>query len=186
MKNHNQEEFNKINEDEKIKMILTDIQSAIDSKDEQQINNYIKQIALNIKKLMSAANQDKVSYIIIQILNKIVATSPTMRTEACEILHESINRGLEEIEFEKKSLLELKKYLSNCKKSKEYNNLPLSFGILLYLLIMQNDRTEKLKIDADIWKCGLSGIRYIPAVSTDSQTNQLRESIEEGLKRIRK
>ena len=109
-----------------------------------------------------------------------------MRTEACEILHESINRGLDDIEFEKKSLLELKKYLSNCKKSKEYNNLPLSFGILLYLLIMHNDRTEKLKIDADIWKCGLSGIRYIPAVSTDSETSQLRESIEEGLKRIRK
>ena len=186
MKNHSQEEINKMGEVEKLDIIIANIQSSIDNKNEKEINHYINQIAVNIKKLMGSANQDKITYIIIQFLNKIVAGSPTMRTEVCEYLHEAINSALDDIKFEKESLLELKNYLTSCKKTKEYNDLPLSFCILICLLSMQNNRTEKLKVDADIWKCGLSGIRYIPKVQTDSQSSNLRETIETGIKRIKK
>lgn len=185
MKNHSQEEINKMDEIDKVEMIIADIQSAIESKNEREINNYINQIAINIKKLMTAANQDKITYIIVQFLNKVIAGTPTVRTEACELLHNNINSALDDVNFEKQSLIELKKYLINCKKSKEYSKLPLSFGILICLLAMQNNRTEKLKMDADIWKCGISGIRYIPATQPDSQVNKYRESIEKGIKVLR-
>lgn len=185
MKNHSQEEIKKIDEIDKVEMIISDIQSAIENKNECDINNYINQIAINIKKLMTAANQDRLTYIIVQFLNKVLAGTPTVRKEACELLHNNINGALEDVNFEKQSLIELKKYLINCKKNKEYSNLPLSFAILICLLAMQNNRTEKLKIDADIWKCGISGIRYIPVIQPNSEVNKYRETIEEGIKVLR-
>lgn len=186
MKDYSQEEINKMNEIDKIEMIIADIQTAIENKNEGEINNYINQTAINVKKLLKVANHDKVLYMTVQFLNKIIAGTPTVRKEACELLHNNINSALEDLEFEKQSLIELKKYLINCKKNKEYSNLPLSFGILICLLAMQNNRTEKLKLDADIWKCGISGIRYIPATETNSQVNKYRESIEDGISLLRK
>ena len=66
---------------------------------------------INIKKLITAANKDKVIYIIVQFLNKVLAGTPTVRREACELLHNNINGALEDVNFEKQSLIELKKYL---------------------------------------------------------------------------
>lgn len=186
MKDYSQEEINKMNEIDKVEMIIADIQTAVENKNEGEINSHINQIAINIKKLMKALNHDKSLYMTVQFLNKIIMGSPTVRKEACELLHDNINSALEDLNFEKQSLIELKNYLINCKKNREYSNLPLSFGILICLLAMQNNRTEKLKLDADIWKCGISGIRYIPATEPDSQVNKYRESIEEGMSLLRK
>lgn len=49
MKNHSQEEINKMDEIDRVEMIIADIQSAIENKNESEINNYINQIAINIK-----------------------------------------------------------------------------------------------------------------------------------------
>lgn len=183
---HSQEEINKMMDDEKVEIIIKAIQDAIKNKDEKQINGYINDIAQNIKFLIKNINQDKFLYIIIKRLNKIIATDSRIRNNICQNLDESIADGIDEINFEKEALLELRNYLKNSKKNKIYKDLPLSFSILLCIFLMHKQRDKKICNDGDIWSSAIKGITYIPATQTNSRTDELREVIQKGISDLKK
>lgn len=164
----------------KINIIVSNIQSAINSKDEQQLKSYIGQFVSNIRKLLKENTKDRFRYLISQYLNRIMFNFPTVRVNACVNLNDSLNRCLDEVKFEKQALLELRSYLKSCTKDKNYDNLDLAFGILVVILGMHNERNGMLSIDGDIWKCGISGIEYIPATVND-RTDTLKTAINVGL-----
>lgn len=179
--NNNENKFNeKIS---KIEMIVGDIQEAIDSKDEQQLKSYLVQFNSNIRNLLKEANKDKLRYLIIQYLNRLMANAPTVRVSASENLNEVLNKCLDEVKFEKQALLELRSYLKSFARDKDYTNLALSFGILILILGMHNERNGRLSVAGDVWKCGISGINYMP-VSTSDGNVTLKSGINEGLEAL--
>lgn len=169
-----------------IERIIYDIYKAVSDNDEKEISSHINQISINAKKLISESHKDKIGYLIAKFLNKLVAANPSARTEYCQTLNERLESSIDDIKFERQSLLELKELLKSCKKTKNYDDLPDLFVLLLAIFKMQSNRKEKMSIEANVWKCGLNGIRYMPVTPTDSIEANLRKPIEESIKKLKR
>lgn len=170
----------KCTDEERIEYVINCIQEAVSTRDDKEINSYINQIAANIKNLLKECNKDTIAYLIIRFFNKLTVNAPTVRIDACEKFDEDLANYINNIEYEKYVLKELKKYLKYCSRSKEYDKLALSFGILIAIFILHNDRTNRMKTSIDVWECGIKGIRYIP-VSKDDKMDELKVSIDSSL-----
>ena len=191
--NYNQEEINKFNEIEKIKEILNTIREAVKNNNKEIISHYIHQIALNVRKLINDANHDKFMYVILIFLNKYAATRPQIKIDACEEFHKNMKNAIGYINFEKKVLTEIQKYLRDAKKNENYRNLSLACSIMYSIVFMQCNRNNNLNTDLDVWSCGINGIRYLPPAEIseinnkiNSEINKFREYVSEGLQKLKK
>lgn len=184
------EKINKIIEDEEFDIALVDVERAIDGKDKLEIEDIIDEMIENIKDMIKDANRDKIGYVIMKYLsklqNKIGAYSPMLRAEFYQVLYERINEGLDCIKFEKQTLVELKRYLINCKENRYYDDLMVAFHVLVGLLGMRSERIEQLDIDIDVCQCGSKGIDYIPNNEPCSQEDNSKVIVEEKMSLLRK
>lgn len=181
------ENYNVINgtNEEKIEFVISSIGEAVNNRDMKAIDSYVSQIASNVRKLLKECNKDTIAYIIARFFNKLIANAPTVRIDACERFDEDISNYINNIEYEKYVLKEIKKYLKYCSRSKEYDNLSLSFGILMSVFILYNNRIEKMKISSQVWGYGIKGISYIP-VSKNDRVDELKEAIDDSLNILRR
>ena len=182
-----EENFDIINgtNEEKIEFVISSIGEAVNNRDKKEINSYVNQIASNVRKLLKECNKGTIAYIIVRFLNKLIANDPTVRIDACERFDEDISNYINNIEYEKYVLKELKKYLKYSSRSRDYDNLALSFGILMSIFILYNDRTQKMKISTQVWDCGTKGISYIP-VSKNDRMDELKDAIDSNLYILRR
>ena len=182
-----EEKFDIINRtnEEKIEFVISSIGEAVNNKDKKEINSYINQIASNVRNLLKECNKDTIAYIIARFLNRLIANAPTVRIDACERFDEDLTSYINNIEYEKYVLKELKKHLKYCSRNNEYDKLALSFGILMSVFILHNDRTEKMKISTQVWDCETKGIRYIP-VSKNDRMDELKDVIDSSLNILRR
>lgn len=170
-----------------IESILNEIKIAIETKEESQLELYIELITKLIKERKKEANYEKNFYTIAMFINKILnALSFSLlevENEIWQNLFENMYTHIDEIKFEKKSLLVLKTILKHYKKEKNYNEIDTIFLILLYIIAMQNIRREEIINDNMIFDCSMKGIHYIPATRKDGiNTNELRETIDTKIK----
>ena len=150
----------------KIDKVLFDIATAINNNDRQQINNYINQLLNNVRNLRNECNKDALRYHITKFLLRFLTTFPSVKVNACENFETFLIEALDSVRFEKEALQELSNYLTFSKKNGEYdNNLLISFGVLMTILIYHNNRMEEAHLSSKIWNCGMSGITYFPSSS---------------------
>lgn len=182
-----EENFDIVNgtNEEKIGFVISSIGEAVGTGDVKAIDSYVSQIASNVRKLLKECNKDTIAYIIARFLNRLIANAPTVRVDACERFDADLTNCINNIEYEKYVLKELKKYLNHCSRNKEYDNLALSFGILMSVFILYNDRIEKMTISSQVWDCGIKGISYIP-VSKSDRMDELKEAIDDSLNILRR
>lgn len=171
--------------EEKIGFVISSIGEAVNNRDVKAIDSYVNQIAYNVRNLLKECNKDTIAYIIARFLNKLIANAPTVRVDACERFDADLTNCINNIEYEKYVLKELKKYLKYSSRSRDYDNLALSFGILMSIFILYNDRTQKMKISSQVWDCGTKGISYIP-VSKNDRMDELKEVIDDSLNVLRR
>lgn len=181
------EKFDIVNgyNEEEAKFVIESIENVINNRDKKEINSYINQILFNIKKLLRECNRDTIAYIIIRLLNKFIANAPNVRVDLCEKFDNDLVDYINNIEYEKYVLKELKKYLKYCSRSCEYDNLDLTFEILISIIILYKDRRNKLVNSVDVWECGIKNIDYIPVANND-KTGELKESIDSNLNILRR
>ena len=181
------ENYNVINgtNEEKLEFVISSIEQAVNNRDMKAIDNYVSQIASNVRKLLKECNKDTIAYIIARFLNKLIANAPTVRVDACDRFDADLTNCINNIEYEKYVLKEIKNYLKYCSRSKEYDKLALSFGILMSVFILYNDRIEKMKISSQVWDCETKGIRYIP-VSKNDRMDELKQTIDDSLNVLRR
>ncbi len=164
--------------------IITDFQILINSDRVQEALEHITEL---LKLLILETNHSKIRYIILKVLNNIMArTNPKLSVNACPYLNESLVKGINDINFEKQVILELQTYVKDCKKNKNYSTLPWALTIIYEIIEMQKNRNAKISTDLDIYQCGIKGIKYIPSIPQNNETDQLRENIENHLQRIRR
>lgn len=182
-----EENFDIVNgtNEEKIEFVISSIGEAVNNKDKKEINSYINQIAKNVRKLLKECNKDTIAYIIVKLLNRLIVNDPTVRKGTCEKFDADLANCINNIEYEKYVLKEIKKYLKYCSRNNEYDNLSLSFGILMSVFILYNDRTQKMKISLQVWECGIKGISYIP-VSKNDRMDELKDAIDSSLNILRR
>lgn len=163
---------------EKMEKLFNSIEEAVDSKDKSKINNYVNNLAYNIRKLLMNAGEEKIRYIIAKYLNRLFSTLPTVRVSACENFDECLKFAIENIDIEKKYLLELRNYLNSSKKTQDYTQLSTAFNVLMVIFIMHSVRNEKINLDVNIWNFGTKGIGYIPTSNTNFL--QSKETIDKA------
>lgn len=154
---------------------LINIQKALDKKDTEQLKNYIIMNKRIVQSLLNSITIDKIAYIIMQFKISKVKES--------YIANESFCSFLTNIDFEKKALLELKTILNSIKKNENYNYLPLSFHTLIFLAIMQNKAREIVITD---FKCNLSNIVYLPAISQEKEIEKFKDKISKNIKILKR
>lgn len=184
--NYNENELVKMSERRMIELIFNDIQVAVIDGDEKLIDEFISRIAVDVKSLIALTNQDRVEYSVLRFINRFVAVNSKVRVNVCEKMDDALKSGIEGAKFERQSLLELKRYLKDVKKMKDYSNLALSFNILIAIFLIQNDRKDKLCMDANVWRLGINGIGYMPVVTKEISLCEQRLPIKEGISRLRK
>lgn len=171
---------------EKVDMIISEIKEIVKRGNKKEINDMAGQILTNLRNLSKHSKKDEVLYNVLILLNKIVSANPSYRNGACQDFNDNLISMVENVKFEKKALQDVRKYLANLKRTKEYDNLALSFGILIALLSMQTDREKILYEKMEVWQSGISGIKYVPAESvSDNHLNTYEQSIEKGLKKLK-
>lgn len=169
-----------MNEDDMVEFAIECIGEAVSNNNLKQISSYINQINNNVRNLLIDCNKDMIICLIDKLYNRLVSNFPSIRMDVCERLDEDLTIYMSNIEYEKYVLKEVRKYLKYCSRRHEYDDLTLSFGILIAILILHNDRTDRMKTSIDVWECGISGIRYIP-VSRNDKIDELKESIDSSL-----
>lgn len=167
-----------------IEDMLADIEEALLKNDKEKLNFYIKKIARCTKNLMNDANLDKILCIVSQFLNSAFTNRHIINEESFEIFNNSIKRNIEDIIFEKEALLELNHFLKHCEKNGEYNKLPLSFVILVYIFLLQNNRKKTIQAEHEILQCRLNGINYVPAYSDNDNNDSIKQQVQEGIKKL--
>lgn len=178
-------EIMNISEEDKVEVAISMIQDAINTNDMVQINSYVNQIGKNIRNLLKDCNKDLIICLMDRFFNRIITTFPSIRVEACERFDDELVGYMNNIEYEKYALNEVKKYLKYCSRYKVYDDLALSFGILIAILVLHNDRNERMKTSIDVWDCGIKGIRYIPVVRND-KTDDLINAINGSLSNLKR
>lgn len=167
-----------------VENMLIEIEQAVDENDKEKLNMHIQKIARGVKNLMTDANFDRILCLVSQFLNNMFTNRHIINEESIKMFNASINRNIEDIIFEKESLLELNHFLKHCEKNNEHNKLPLSYVILVYIFILQNNRKKTMKIEHEIWQCKLNGINYVPKYSDNNKNNFIKEQIQEGIKKL--
>ena len=173
--------------DEKLNKIFEGISIAIINNDKQKVNDFINQSLCNVRKLRNECNKDAIRYYISKFLMRFLVTFPGIRVNACEKFDVFLTKALESVYFEKESLRELRNYLTFCKTNGEYDDLLLSFSILITILLLHNNRIDEGSVNASIWNCGMSGITYVPSSSVKIEdTSSLQDNIKSNLEVLRK
>lgn len=163
------------------------IENAVQTKNEQEIKKYISEFTINIKKMLSNANIDKIRYYAMRFVNLFIVDDSIATPNACNNLEHSLVNGINDINFERYALLELRKYLKTSKKSDSFNYLPLIFSVLNSLLSLQESRKLSIDTDSDIWSCAIDGIRYYPATTIDSdEVSELKNLVGYSLQILKK
>lgn len=175
-----------VNEDvEKINTMISKINEAARSGNKNEINDMVNQIYNNLQNLYKNSRKDEILYRILIILNKIASTNPSYRNSACQTFDDSLIAMVKNTKFEKMALKNIKKYLATVRKTKDCDNLSLSFIILVSLLGMQTVRDKKISEDIDVWRSGISGIRYVPAEKiNDNYLSTFEKDIEKKLSKL--
>lgn len=161
------------------------INSIKSSKEEKEINLLIKELLGSTKGLISEVNENKLIFKLIKFLNKILASKSGVDESICAQLDECLIKTLADIKFEKEVLLELKQYLKDSKKNKEYDNLDRIFVLLISTIYFRDCTKENYITTLDIWKNALKGINYIPPKSIEMNAEDLKEPIKYGLQKLK-
>lgn len=171
---------------EKVDMMISKIKEIVKRGSKREINDMASQILANLRNLSKHSKKDEFLYNILILLNKIASVNPSYRNGACQDFNDNLISMVENVKFEKKALQDVRKYLVNLKMSKDYDNLALSFSILIALLSMQTDRQKILNEKIEIWQSGISGIKYVPAETvSDNHLNTYEQSIEKALIKLK-
>ena len=168
-----------------VEVAIDSIQESVSNEDFGMVNSYVYQIRQRVRILLKECNSDTIACFMMKLLNRFASTFPSVRIEACERLDEELTIYMNNIEYEKYVLKELKKYLRYCSRSRGYDDVDLSFGILIALLVLHKDRNKRIKNSMDVWNCGIKGIRYIP-VSNNDNMEELMDSIDSSLNILRR
>lgn len=171
---------------EKVDMMISKIKEIVKRGSKREINDMASQILANLRNLSKHSKKDEFLYNILILLNKIASVNPSYRNGACQDFNDNLISMVENVKFEKKALQDVRKYLVNLKMAKDYDNLALSFSILIALLSMQTDRQKILNEKIEIWQSGISGIKYVPAETvSDNHLNTYEQSIEKALIKLK-
>lgn len=178
-------EINVSANDKKVISIIKEIQVAIDNGDELKLEAYINDMACNVREEFKDCKKQTIVCFAIRLLNKI--TLELSGIELCTYL--AFNHDLvecsNELEYEKYVLRELRKYLKNCNRNKEYDNLILAFAILLDVVKLHDDSCEKVRTSSKVWSNNIKGINYIPVVNSINR-NGIKDSIDVGIKELKR
>ena len=94
--------------------------------------------------------------------------------------NDSLVQCANELEYEKYVLNELRKYLKNSNRNREYDNLILAFAVLLNIAKLCNDSCEKVRTSSRVWTNNINGIIYIPLIKSINR-DEIMSSIDNGL-----
>lgn len=155
------------------------------SGDIKEINLLIKELFNCIKDLSKEANKDSRYFKLIKYLNNILSITNTEKSYVCEQLNECLIKTINDIKYEKEVLLELKKYLKQSKKNKNYDDLDQVFLLLIITAYFNDCFKENYLTSFDIWKNSFKGINYFPPESINPESDEIKESLTYGLEKLK-
>lgn len=156
------------------------------NKDEKEAaNDIIKQIIKIINTHIYKAKERKKVYTITKSLIIIINAFSNIYNIDLKTIIKELNNGIDNMNFTKSTLINLKKWLKQCQKNETYNKLLLSESILYSIIFMQKIIHEELSDILDNQYYALKGIKYIKADLKDYDINKLKYSIENGIQKLK-
>ena len=151
--------------------------------DEKELNFYMNGIKIKINEILKNTRQDLFYYYFLEFLNNKV--NPVILGYSCDCLKNTLIDGFDDLKFEKEYLKILKRYLRISKLFNDYNNLSISYLILMIVIFIQLSRRNTLEDNLNIYECELKGINYIPPRYEVGKTNSLKEDAKHLLKSLK-
>ena len=172
-------------DDVKVISIIKGIQDSIDNGDELKLDAYINDMACNVREELKYCKKQAIVCLIIRFLNKIALELSGIDLSTYLVFNHDFVECSNELEYEKYVLRELRKYLKNCNRNKKYDNLILSFAILLDVVKLHGDSCEKVRTSSKVWSNNIKGINYIPVVNSINR-DCIKNSIDVGIKELKR
>lgn len=152
----------------------------------EAVEPFIKLIYTTMKELGKRNTEHIVIFKLQKILNRLLAEFPSSyRVIPMEKFEEDLIALLEETDFEKSSLKELKKIFIESNKNKSYINIPLIYSVMATLSQMQRNRYEVYKQILTIYNNSKKGINFVPAHNEEISSKQYRSFIDSSIKSMK-
>ncbi|MBR1413872.1 MAG: hypothetical protein IJ574_04310 [Bacilli bacterium] len=172
------------NDIEMITNYIKEAQMNNSDDDLEFLKNIVKENIKQINNLMINACEDERTYVKAIVQSKLA--SIIFRSKGLsDYLISKYEKGIKKAEYERTTLLELKKYLKAIQQTAMYENLDLVFEMIYTVLNVQNMRRNNIKTEASMTVDSLRKINYIPATDNEN-IDEYIEFINNGLDTINK
>lgn len=150
--------------------------------DKKTIRENLSLILEVIKDLKIKNYKFEINYLFMKLLNYLFYSEASYY----ENFNEFLDSYIKEIKFERNALTELRNFVNKIKSTKDYNNLALSFALLVPLSSLQIVRNECSLSHIDILVNSAKYISYYPGTDISLAPQEFLEVITENLKLLHK